>query len=186
MSKARPLPSQSYLKECFTYHEDGFLIRNSRPRSHFNSDSAMTASNNKNSGKVLLAKRADGSILVTLGNRFLRAHRVIYKMFHDQEPDQIDHINGDPSDNRIANLRAATNQQNSRNSKTYASNATGFKGVAPIYRKGELKGYTAQITIDYKKHHIGVFANPEDAHEAYKIAAKEAFGKFWCNGERND
>ncbi len=186
MSKARPLPSQSYLNECFDYHKDGFLVRKSRPRSHFGSDSAMIASNNKNSGKSLLSKRADGSILITLGDRFLRAHRVIYKIFHDQEPDQIDHINGNPSDNRIENLRAATNQQNSGNSKTYINNVTGFKGVAPIYRNGKLKGYTSQITIDYKKHHLGVFANPEDAHEAYKVAAKEAFGKFWCSGERND
>lgn len=84
-------------------------------------------------------------------------------------PDQIDHINGDRSDNRIANLRAATDAENKHNRRKPNSNTTsGYLGVSPRYGK-----FRAQIWLDGKGKHIGSFGSPEEAHAAYLKAKRE-------------
>lgn len=60
----------------------------------------------------------------------LRSHRVIFFLRHGYWPDQIDHINGIRTDNRIENLRASTNILNSRNRALSATNTSGVCGVS--------------------------------------------------------
>lgn len=100
-----------------------------------------------------------------------KMHRLIIGARNDE---QVDHINGIPSDNRKMNLRIVTNQQNSRNKNKYNTNKTGYKGVA-IYKKDK---FTAQITHNYKKIHLGVFDNVSEAALAYNKAAKLYFGEY--------
>jgi hypothetical protein len=88
-----------------------------------------------------------------------------------------DHINHDELDNRRGNLRAATIRQNNCNQRVRADNNSGRKGVT--WHKAANK-WAAQISIEGKRRHLGVFDNLEDAAEAYKVAALAEYGEFAC------
>lgn len=87
--------------------------------------------------------------------------------------EQVDHQNGNKLDNRRENLRLATPQQNSRNRGKNANNTSGYKGVS--YSRCAHK-WTAQIYINRKRQHLGVFTTPEAAAIAYNEAAEREFG----------
>lgn len=115
--------------------------------------------------------------MVDRGYRFIRllgrvyyAHRLAWLYVYGEWPrGQIDHIDGNPSDNRICNLRDATHSQNNMNKRVKRDNQTGLKGVKK-YRKR----FQARINGDY----LGTFDTAEDAHAAYIAAAKVRFGEF--------
>lgn len=98
-------------------------------------------------------------------------HRLAWLYVHGEWPkDQIDHINGDASDNRIANLRdvhRSLNQQNLR--KPNRQNKTGFLGVCYYKANGK---YQAHITVSSKRRALGFFDTPEQAYEAYLNAKR--------------
>ena len=106
-------------------------------------------------------------------------HRIILK-----PPDGMDtdHINHNKLDNRKCNLRICTRSQNVANGFTRSDNKTGIKGVH--WHKGVNK-WIAEICINGKNQHIGVYKNKDDAANAYTIKAKELFGEFAYSGERN-
>jgi hypothetical protein len=87
----------------------------------------------------------------------------------------IDHINGDGLDNRWSNLRLATRAENIRNSRTKATNTSGFKGVS--WHKRDRK-WQAHIKINGRSKNLGLFEAPEDAHAAYVAAAQKYHGEF--------
>lgn len=104
------------------------------------------------------------------------AHRIIYTMMHGVEPNVIDHINRDPSDNRISNLRSCTVAENSRNSVKRYSGTSQYRGVSWMKRE---KAWAARISIaGAGRKSIGSFANEEDAARAYDKAAAEHHGEF--------
>jgi len=86
-----------------------------------------------------------------------------------------DHINGNGLDNRRSNLRVCTPSQNKMNSKTYRTNKSGFKGVS-FYKRD--RNWSAQITMNFKKVHLGYFSTPGLAHVAYCNAALKLHGEF--------
>jgi hypothetical protein len=87
--------------------------------------------------------------------------------------DQVDHINGDKSDNRWCNLRAADNSQNHANIGLLSSNTSGLKGVVRAKKK-----WGAQIGVNNQNVWLGNFDCPAAASFAYQIAADKAFGEF--------
>jgi hypothetical protein len=89
-------------------------------------------------------------------------------------PDDLhtDHWNGDRLDNRRSNLRVATMQQNMANQKAHGGTSN-FKGVG--FRHGL---WQAQIGVDQKVLHIGVFDTQRAAAQAYNDAATQYFGEF--------
>ncbi len=113
---------------------------------------------------------SDGYIVLRIYQRSIKAHRLAWFMVHGEFPDCfIDHINGDRSDNRIANLRLATPAQNSQNMNPKSRcNATGFKGVYPKRDK-----FAAGIWLLGKYHHVGTFDTAEAAFEARQKAKAE-------------
>ena len=100
----------------------------------------------------------------TFGGRPHKLHK--YLMGHDSV---IDHINGNPLDNRRENLRPLpSNKENIWNSKKRVTNTSGYKGVTYDKRK---RKYMAQIKKDRKHRFLGYFDDPRDAAVAYDNAA---------------
>ena len=89
--------------------------------------------------------------------------------------EKVDHVNGDPLDNRRENLRLATSLQNNRNVGKRSDNKSGFKGV--YWYKAASK-WRAQIRVNKRAIHLGQYDTPEEAYEAYCQAAKYYFGEF--------
>ena len=87
----------------------------------------------------------------------------------------LDHINGNPLDNRRENLRFCTEAQNHYNRRLNKDNTSGFKGV--WFRKTS-KRWQAEIRVNGKKRRLGCFQSKEDAAKRYNEAAREHFGEF--------
>ena len=105
-----------------------------------------------------------------------RTHRVIWALFYGQVPDQqIDHINGNRLDNRIANLRLASNAQNSRNCGLSKNNTSGITGV--VFHK-YAKKWLAQIMLNRQRIYLGLYDTIEMAAAARKKAETQYFGQF--------
>ncbi len=90
-------------------------------------------------------------------------------------PEGLDHINGNPADNRIKNLREATQSQNNGNRKKQKNCSSIYKGVC---WNNAVDKWLVQIAIEGKGKYLGHFINERDAGLAYNIAAKKHFGKF--------
>jgi len=99
-------------------------------------------------------------------------------MHHKYLPVTVDHINRIKTDNRIENLRAATQAQNSQN-RSSRGNRLGARGVYLNKDAGrDKKPYTSHIMINRKLHWLGNFVSIEEASTAYQAAAKKYHGDF--------
>jgi hypothetical protein len=112
-----------------------------------------------------------------IGKKKIYLHRMLLNAPDGQ---RVDHRDGDPLDNRKANLRLATHQQNMfnrRKAKTYGNKPTtsSFKGVSWDNSCGR---YKAQIMKDRVNHNLGRFRDQRSAAMAYARAAQEMFGEF--------
>lgn len=108
------------------------------------------------------------------------AHRVAWLLIHGKWPEhQIDHINGNPSDNRLINLREVNNQENHKNMKRHKGNKSGYTGV---YWNTAVNKWQAYICIDGVQTYLGVF---DDVEEAAKVRADaEEMAKYHKNHGR--
>lgn len=174
----KPLPPVEFLRECFSYDpETGALRWRRRPFKHFINEHRA---NNWN------AKYAEGSgvrhgryfaFTVNYEGRAVRlfAHRVIFKIMTGRDPaEQIDHANGDGSDNRWVNLREATRAQNMRNQ--FRSRLLP-RGVIAVGGK-----FVAQVTQGRKTKYLGRHDTPAEAHAAYAAFVQPRYGEFFNAG----
>lgn len=116
-------------------------------------------------GAVASGTNCNSYIAIKVYQKKLYAHRLAWLMAVGEILDgfEIDHIDGNKSNNKLANLRAVTrtvNQQNKR--KPLNTNTSGFLGVSK-----EGKGWKAEIRVNGKKLYIGTFEKPEIAYQAY-------------------
>jgi len=109
---------------------------------------------------------SSGHIKIRYLHKYYLAHRIVFIMFNKNLPDCIDHINGDPSDNRIENLRAATPSQNAMNKKL---NCTSRSKAKNVRWSAERSKWHVQMSIRGKHTHIGTF---EDFELAKFVAAE--------------
>ena len=117
-----------------------------------------------------------GYLMLRVDRIGVRAHRAAWAMTHGQYPElDIDHINRNRLDNRIANLRLATAMQSSHNRSVRRDSGSGLKGVT-WYKSDKL--WCARITIRGKRLFLGLFKAKEDAAKAYAEAAKQHHGAF--------
>lgn len=123
--------------------------------------------------------RPDGYVMLTVDGKYYRAHRLAWLYVYGRWPERhIDHINGNPTDNRIANIRGAAPFQNMANSRKPRTNTSGYKGVHwhKVARK-----WTARIRVRGVSVYLGLFATAEEAHAAYcarALAEKGEFARF--------
>ena len=164
--KAVSLPSREYLNECLEYHEDtGNLFWKYRPRHHFNTNRGYNMWNSKNAGNRISGLDGSGYIRFSLDSVKTLAHRAIWKMLHNEEPEHIDHINGIRCDNRKLNMRALSHGENMKNKATYANNSTTVMGVTKAHNR---EGYIVRIGTRY----VGYFTNFQEAVTARFKAEK--------------
>jgi hypothetical protein len=90
----------------------------------------------------------------------------------------VDHRFGNHFDNRRENLRICDVRENSRNSKLFATNTSGYRGVT---RRGEK--WEANIRCDNRVKYLGRYNTAEEASAVYEEAAKELFGEFQREAE---
>lgn len=122
-------------------------------------------------------KGGDYVIVGLLGESYY-AHRLVWAITHGISPDvdlEIDHRDGDKTNNRISNLRIATHTQNKHNIGLLVNNTSGVKGVT--LRKRDLK-WQAQISVREQCVYLGSFRNFEDAVAARKRAEERYCGEF--------
>lgn len=110
-------------------------------------------------------RKKDGYFTVNKNNKKIYLHRYILGV--TDKGLTVDHINGDPTDNRKSNLRVCTMQENLQNRRckgfSYNTNA---------------KKYQARIRKDGKLKHLGYYRTSEEAQQVYRKAHAEAFGEF--------
>lgn len=158
MNKNKPI--RKYPKELeerimeYLRYEDGKLF--------WKRDILHTAKAGSRAGGL----RKNGYRQLYIKKRSIKEHRVVWFIVHGYWPTVIDHINGIKSDNRIENLREATDRENSQNH--------------PRHRNGKLVGATliknglwqSRINFNGKTHILGSFWNEREAHSAYLGALK--------------
>ena len=104
-----------------------------------------------------------------------KVHRVAFYAMHGWLPDEVDHIDRNPANNKGHNLRAATRAQNCRNLTTRSDNSSGYAGVSHDKSRDM---WAAYINIDGKRRHLGRFTELSDAITARKKAELKLFGEF--------
>ncbi len=157
----------------FFRYEDGKLIRNEidegllnltgfslRGLRRWNSSLA-----NSEAGHEFITTSGVKSKQVRINYKMYFVHRIIYKLCTGEEPILIDHINGDPLDNRIENLRSVTNMENMRNSKKFKTNSSGHVGVSWSKQNSKWEAY---IWDNGTKINLGLFKNIQDAVDKRK------------------
>ncbi len=112
-------------------------------------------------------EKKDGYLVVKVKCKGRKLHRLIWLMQTGSTPDQIDHEDGNITNNAWTNLRSVTVGENLRNSKRANTNTSGTTGVYWIPRDGK---WAARIMHNYKSTHLGSFVEYEDAVKARKEA----------------
>ena len=159
MAQTKGLPSVSDLRSMLAYRKDGVLIWKRPP------DRCRVKP-----GHIAGSKRKRGDLQVKIKQTAYLAHRIIWAMLKKEDPGamQIDHINGNPGDNRIENLRKATVAQNNSNRKD----------VLGCVYIGKINKWRARIKFNNKTVHLGEFASKGDARAAYLLAKERLHGDF--------
>lgn len=141
---------------------------------------ARTVNHNAKRYDVAGTLRGDGYVGIYYCGKYYFAHRVIYTMHYGAIPAdlQIDHTDGNRSNNCITNLRLATASQNSVNQKIRSDNKSGYKGVC--WHKQKQK-WQVQIALGpgLRNKHLGFFKDLEEAAAAYLVAAKALHKEFF-------
>jgi hypothetical protein len=152
------------LNRLFTYHAGtGDLIWKTPPKNH-------PRMLNKKAGSL-----RGGYLLVQINGLKIGAHRVCFAIYHGRWPNgQIDHINRNPMDNRVCNLRECCQAENVRNHGRKTNNS----GLPVGVRSLPSGKFQARISFNKKQIHLGAFNSPAEAHERYKQERIKLFKQF--------
>lgn len=131
------------------------------------------------SGYVYKKANPGEYLKIKINGRQIKAHRIAWFLVYGVWPScDIDHINGDIHDNRIANLRDVTPSENPINRGDNKNNTSGVKGVHLEHRKGRPPLWRAFISISNKRIYLGRSKSFAVAVAKRKVAEKKYFGEF--------
>lgn len=118
----------------------------------------------------------DGYSVMGVDGIEYRRSRLAWLYVHGRHPiGEIDHINGDRSDDRIANLREATREQNMWNTRVSRKSTTGIKGV---YWIGKCQRYEAHLSFKGREIYVGRFRSADEAISAVVAMREKLHGEF--------
>jgi hypothetical protein len=163
------LPSLEYLRSRLTVDADsGIATWNSASKYHQNLVG-------KCAGSVCTNHYGKRYVHIKIDGQAIKRSHIVFLFSNGRWPNlQIDHINGDSLDDRIANLREATATQNAWNHKKRAKSSSTGMGVRTL-PSGR---FQARIACNKRSFSIGSFATEAEAVSAYKKARKEFFNDF--------
>lgn len=150
--------TQERLKELFDY-QDGALIRR------------------KNGCSAVIAMGVKRYERVSVDGKIQALHRMIYLWNHGHLPKTLDHIDGNRANNKIENLREATQHENCLNRKHQATSKSPYKNVylqAPTKNAEWKRNWVVSVNVAGKRKYIGSFEDLELAD----LVATEARDKF--------
>lgn len=155
------------LRELFGYDADGLYWKVNKGRAK-KGDRAYTNS-------------AGYKVLKFDGISYLE-HRLVWAWHYGKCPEFIDHVDNNPRNNRIGNLRPATFSENMRNSVIGRKNTSGVKGV---YWCASKQKWKAVLTFNGKQNYLGRFANLAQAAKTVEAARQKHHGDFANTGEHH-
>lgn len=143
--------TQKMIQEMFDYRVDGNLIRRHSIMGNGNHAGAVI-------GTIPKGTRSSRYSTTKIHGKHWCVHKLIYLYHHGVVPDQLDHINRNPFDNRIENLRPANASQNTCNRSTFSNNTSGVKGVS--WHKAR-SCWFVYIDVNKQRRNLGYFKDFE-------------------------
>lgn len=135
----------------------------------------VSPARNVKAGSIAGGNKGSGYLAVKVDRKKLQVHRIVFAMVNGYLPEFVDHINGIPSDNRPANLRAATCLQNNQNRRTRKDSSSGVKGVCWNSR---LRKWQANVRANGKNNYLGLFTDPSKAEEVVRAFREQHHKEF--------
>lgn len=149
--------TQAILKSLLTYDPETGVFTYALPRPKV-----------KVGGVAGHLHKGHGYIQMKVQGRLYLAHRLAWLYVYGEWPEnQLDHINRNRADNRLSNLRPATNAENCQN-RPVQKNAT--SGVAGVTWNKTLGKWHARISVNNRRQHVGWFRTRQEAVEARRTA----------------
>jgi len=165
VARTDSLPPIETIREAFSYDAETGILRWAERRNH-----------RTRRGAAVGSRTPKGHLRVVIDGQPILVHRVIWAHVYGTWPEnQIDHINGNPSDNRLSNLRPATNRQNQCNAKTRVDNTTGRVGV---YWAANVGKWRPMIRLNGKNVCLGLYETFPEAVAVREQAEREHYGEY--------
>lgn len=157
-------PSADEVRRLLSYEPDTGIFRHKRP------------------SRGPLVQGAIAGTLDNYGYRKIGVNGTQYRAHHlawlhhfgAWANDEIDHVNGNPDDNRISNLRPCQHAQNQRNRGPQRNNKLGLKGVEAL----PYGAFRARLHVGGRTIHLGCFKTAAEASAEFQRAERERFGEF--------
>jgi hypothetical protein len=118
---------------------------------------------------------SQGYFQISINNKKVKEHQIIFLMKNGYIPKEIDHIDGNKLNNKIENLREVTRLQNAYNKSAYKTNKSGSKNVS---WKAKINKWQVDISYEGKRKYIGVFEDFELAELVAAEARNKYHGKY--------
>ena len=157
--------TQEYLKTIFEYKDGELYWKN-------------ILSNRKKIGDKAGSLSSTGYKVTFINKKSYKNHRLIFLFHKGYLPKILDHIDGNPLNNNIENLREATHQQNCQNRSIQKNNKSGYKNIAWIESE---KRWKVKINSNNKSYYFGMYKDLELAILVAEMARKKYHKEFAVN-----
>lgn len=167
---SKPLPSFEEVSKLLYYNPDEGAIY-----------WKVSPAGNVKPGQRAGAKHHSGYWFMHINGKLYGVHRIAWLLATGSDPGKmaVEHINGKKGDNRLKNLRLATQSQNNCNVKNRRDNTSGVKGVN--WNKQHQK-WMARVMVNGASHYLGLFKSIEEAEVAIRVKRAELHGDFTNHG----